>query len=60
MTISGQFFPEGTVLSVPSYTVHRDPTVWGEDADAYRPGRWFGDNQAAMQKTFNPFSVGPR
>ncbi|KAJ3565643.1 hypothetical protein NP233_g7498 [Leucocoprinus birnbaumii] len=60
MTVCGQFFPEGTVLSVPSYTIHRDPTVWGEDVELFRPERWFEGDQAAMQKTFNPFSVGPR
>ena len=60
LTIMGQFFPEGTVLSVPSYSIHRDPTVWGEDVEDYRPERWFECDVAAMQKTFNPFSVGPR
>ncbi|KAF8652364.1 hypothetical protein AX16_004394 [Volvariella volvacea WC 439] len=60
LTVLGQYFPEGTVLSVPSYTIHRDPTVWGEDVEAYRPDRWFEGDVAAMQKTFNPFSVGPR
>lgn len=60
LTVLGQFFPEGTVLSVPSYSIHRDRTVWGDDVDAYRPERWFEGDVAAMQKTFNPFSVGPR
>jgi len=60
MMISGNFYPAGTVLSVPSYTIHRDPAVWGEDFEEYRPERWFEGDQAAMQKTFNPFSVGPR
>lgn len=60
LTIKGEFFPEGTVLSVPSYSIHRDPTVWGEDVEDYRPERWFECDIAAMQKTFNPFSVGPR
>jgi len=26
----------------------------------FRPERWFERDQAAMQKTFNPFSYGPR
>jgi len=60
LTILGQFFPAGTIVSVPSYTIHRDTSVWGEDVEAYRPDRWFERDQAAMQKTFNPFSVGPR
>ncbi|TFK73345.1 cytochrome P450 monooxygenase [Pluteus cervinus] len=60
LTVVGQFFPEGTVLSVPSYTIHRDPSVWGEDTEVYRPERWFEGDAAMMQKTFNPFSTGPR
>jgi len=58
--ISGKFFPEGTILSVPSYTIHRDPEIWGNDPDAFRPERWFEQDQAGIQKTFNPFSYGPR
>ena len=58
--VSGKFFPEGTVLSVPSYTIHRDPEIWGNDVEAFRPERWFEQDQAGIQKTFNPFSYGPR
>lgn len=60
LTVLEQHFPEGTVLSVPSYSIHRDVTVWGEDVEAYRPERWFERDIVAMQKTFNPFSTGPR
>jgi len=60
LTVLGQFFPEDTVLSVPSYSIHRDKTVWGDDVETYRPERWFEGDTAAMQKAFNPFSVGPR
>ena len=60
MTVCGRFFPEGTVLSVPTYTIHRDRDVWGEDVDAFRPERWFEQDKTAVQKTFNPFSFGPR
>lgn len=72
LTISGRFFKEGTILSVPSYTIHRDVAVWGEDADQFRPERWImikqdedvmkelgGTDSGEMQRTFNPFSYGP-
>ena len=58
--VSGKFFPEGTVLSVPTYTIHRDPEVWGDDVEVFRPERWFERDQAEIQKMFNPFSYGPR
>ncbi|KAJ7935986.1 cytochrome P450 monooxygenase [Mycena leptocephala] len=61
LVVCGHAFPAGTVLSVPSYTIHRLPAVWGDDPEAYRPERWFeADKIAAMQKTFNPYSLGPR
>jgi benzoate 4-monooxygenase len=60
MTIQDHFFKEGTVLSVPSYTIHRDREVWGEDAADYRPERWFERDQDTIQRVFNPFSYGPR
>ena len=60
LEVCGKFFKEGTVLSVPSYTIHRDSGVWGEDVNVYRPERWFERDPTAIQKTFNPFSFGPR
>ncbi|KAE9401944.1 cytochrome P450 monooxygenase pc-bph [Gymnopus androsaceus JB14] len=63
MTVEGISFVEGTVLSVPSYTIHRDTEVWGEDAEEFRPERWLdldSEKRDLVNKTFNPFSVGPR
>ncbi|CAK5274619.1 unnamed protein product [Mycena citricolor] len=61
LIIHGNSFAPGTVLSVPSFTIHRDPAVWGDDVEAFRPERWFEEDKAdMMQKVFNPFSVGPR
>lgn len=60
LEVCGRYFKEGTVLSVPSYTIHRDTQVWGDDIDEYRPERWFERDAHLIQKTFNPFSFGPR
>ena len=60
MKIQGHFFEQGTVLSVPSYTIHRDEEAWGEDSSVFRPERWFERDDDAMQRAFNPFSYGPR
>jgi len=60
ISVMGHYFPSGTVLSVPSYTIHRDQRIWGDDTEVYRPERWFERDQTDIQKTFNPFSVGPR
>jgi benzoate 4-monooxygenase len=60
ITILGRHFPEGTTVSVPSYSIHRDRKVWGNDAEDFRPERWFERDQATLQKAFSPFSFGPR
>lgn len=38
--ICGHHFPQGTVLSVPAYTMHHSKEIWGKDADEFRPERW--------------------
>lgn len=56
---SSYLFPRGTVLSVPSYTLHHDARLWGPDVDAFAPDRWL--RLTPRQKAaFNPFSYGPR
>ncbi|KAK2015018.1 cytochrome P450 [Colletotrichum eremochloae] len=59
VTIRGYYFPPGTVLSVPSYTMHHSKEIWGPDAHEFRPERW--ESVTARQKNaFIPFSTGPR
>ncbi|KAK0720210.1 cytochrome P450 [Lasiosphaeris hirsuta] len=57
--IHGHFFPAGTVLSVPTYSVHHSTEIWGPDANEFRPERW--ETLTKRQKNaFIPFSHGPR
>ena len=58
--VLGKYFPEGTVLSVPIYTIHLDPEIWGPDAEEFRPERWFELDQSRIPEIFYPFSHGPR
>ncbi|KEP45635.1 cytochrome P450 family monooxygenase [Rhizoctonia solani 123E] len=59
VTVSGQVFKAGSVISVPSYTTNRS-SVWGNDAGEFRPARWLDDHAGSFNKYFVPFSVGPR
>ncbi|KAI8633571.1 cytochrome p450 benzoate 4-monooxygenase [Xylariaceae sp. FL1651] len=54
-----EHFPEGTVLSVPSYTIHHDADTWGPDVEEFRPDRWL-EATPEQRSCFNPFSYGPR
>ncbi|PSS34123.1 hypothetical protein PHLCEN_2v1833 [Hermanssonia centrifuga] len=60
MTVLGKTFAPGTVVSCPLYTLHRLPSVWGNDAEVFNPERWSKGDRATMLKAFAPFSVGPR
>ncbi|KAH0287137.1 cytochrome p450 benzoate 4-monooxygenase [Aureobasidium namibiae CBS 147.97] len=57
----GHHFPMGTVLSVPSFTLHHDLDIWGDDVEVFNPDRWLPERLTQRQKmAFITFSHGPR
>ncbi len=59
--ICGKFFPGGSVVSVPAYTIHRTTSIFGADAEKYNPERWLAPGAAKkFEKSFVPFGTGPR
>lgn len=59
--IHNHVFYAGTVLSVPSYTIHHSTRIWGPDAEEFVPTRWDPARLTSEQKAaFIPFSTGPR
>ncbi|ORY81226.1 cytochrome P450 [Leucosporidium creatinivorum] len=58
MDVHGFYLPPGTVVGLQSFTLHRDPSVWG-DPFVFRPERWLEETQE-MKASFIPFSVGGR
>lgn len=65
MEIDGEHIPHGTVVGVPMYSIHHEPTYYPEPF-TFRPERWIesADNPpesvALARKAFNPFSIGTR
>ncbi|GAB1523172.1 hypothetical protein RhiTH_006303 [Rhizoctonia solani] len=59
MTVAGETFNEGSIISVPSYSTNRS-NVWGTDPEVYRPERWLDGGSEALNKYYVPFSTGPR
>jgi len=60
LNVLGRHYHEGTVLSVPSYSIHRESKTWGDDPENFRPERWLENDASVLHKAFNPFSFGPR
>ncbi|KAM8862585.1 cytochrome P450 3A27-like [Spinachia spinachia] len=58
--IEGVTIPKGTVVMIPVYTLHREPTLWPEP-DAFRPERFSKENKDSIDPySYLPFGAGPR
>lgn len=40
LEVCGKTLPAGTIVGMNAWVVHRDPNIFGPDADAWRPERW--------------------
>jgi cytochrome P450 len=55
---SAVFVPAGTLFDTCFATLHRDKTIWGADADEFRPSRWETVKPSPFE--FMPFGAGAR
>ncbi|RSL89151.1 hypothetical protein CEP52_014981 [Fusarium oligoseptatum] len=54
-----KFVPAGTKVGINPYVVHRNPSVWGEDVDDFRPERWLqqaGESEDAFAERLKLFN----
>lgn len=47
---SGVRVSPGTLIIIPIEALGRDPKVWGQDADEFRPERWFDSNNEGSKR----------
>lgn len=48
--IDGKKIPGGTEVAVNGWVLHRDPSIWGNDADVFRPERWLDVNKERLRE----------
>jgi cytochrome P450 len=58
------YLPPRTQIMMSSLLAHKRPDLWGPDAEAFRPERWFEpallDKVATTPFMYSPFYGGPR
>jgi len=63
LELYGHYLPTGTITGCNAYTVHKDQSVFGPDADIWRPERWLDSDieyVKRMQSLLFTFGAGPR
>nr|XP_029732559.1 probable cytochrome P450 313a4 isoform X1 [Aedes albopictus] len=56
-----QTIPKNTRIIIGTYQIHRDPKIWGPNADQFDPDHFLPENVAGRHPySFIPFSGGPR
>ena len=48
--ICGTHLPAGTNISMSAPTIHQDKSIFGEDADEFRPERWLEATKEELKK----------
>jgi len=56
----GTKIPKGCLLNFHPYAFNRSPSIWGADADVFKPDRWLGEKKNTNAFMFPTFSAGPR
>lgn len=58
--LNGFHVPAGTTVGCHSTLIGRDTACYGDDADDFRPERWFESNHVAMERNSLVFGSGKR
>ncbi|TGO63717.1 hypothetical protein BCON_0011g00600 [Botryotinia convoluta] len=64
ITIANQFIPGGSTVGINAHVAHQNTSVWGLDADQWRPERWLEIEEQGrggeVEKYFFSFGMGSR
>ena len=48
--ISGVHLPEGTIVGINAWVLHRNKSIFGDDAEEFRPERWIESDAERLRK----------
>lgn len=54
------FIPKGTNVMYSVYCTHRNPLIWGDDSNEFKPERWGQSGMSSHTWSYLPFNGGPR
>ncbi|GMR44923.1 hypothetical protein PMAYCL1PPCAC_15118, partial [Pristionchus mayeri] len=58
--VCGMFIENGTNVQGNTYGLHFDESIWGEDADEFKPERWLDADRRVPAHAYLAFGIGPR
>uniref|UniRef100_A0A1I7Y2M8 Cytochrome P450 n=1 Tax=Steinernema glaseri TaxID=37863 RepID=A0A1I7Y2M8_9BILA len=58
--IDDHHFPRGVAIMFDTWSAHRNPDYWGDDAEQFRPERFLGEEAKRSARFWMAFGVGPR
>jgi benzoate 4-monooxygenase len=58
--VGGRELPPGTIISSVPYAFHRNPDLWGKDAESFRPERWLTKEGRSKERYLIHFGQGHR
>ena len=50
LNVRGHHIPEGTIVGVSPYAIHRDPEIYGAQVDKFCPERWLEPDVATKNR----------
>lgn len=50
LNLHGHYFPPGTTVGCCPASLHRNPEIFGEDPESFRPERWLAGDVKAMER----------
>ena len=59
--VGGYLLPKGASITALTIMLHRDPTIWGDDAEEFNPDHFRPETRASMPaNAYKPFGSGQR